>query len=366
MRPLPIWLTALLLFWGGSTRATGDLILSNEFSERFADESEKPDLEAARQAFLRKEYHQARKLLEKALSQAETLPHPELQLALWHFNANHTTMGKEIMEQLAITESHRADFLYTVAEMARDTNRLDKAWAHLSAAEQATPRARWSKKYVQHLNTLITQAKTRTAIEQAKYFLSAENNMQAEQWFQIAADVSNAGREAYLHWLLKNNRGRAAEKVAAVARQPSKQISYQRALALRMQGRHHESATHLNALRKADNENFHITNQLALTLAADSRMDEAMRLAEINRQQFPDGQEANVTFAWLLHLQGKSREAEPIIERTLATGHASRDTAYYLSEIKRAVGKIQEAQIFLNSAKESRGEFFNAYHVLSP
>ena len=47
----------------------------------------------------------------------------------------------------------------------------------------------------------------------------------------------------------------------------------------------------------------------------------------------------------------------------LQSGQASRDTAFYVAQVKRALEKPDQAKLLIDAAKTSTGEFFNWFRV---
>jgi predicted Zn-dependent protease len=428
---------SLLLFaFAGAFPAYANLIFSETLTNKFAASDEGPDLASARTAFNNGDVAGAREQLGKIISVSETLPHPDVQLALWYFNSDREAEGSRTMERLAKTESGRADVRYLFAEIARDEGRYFDAWTHLSAAESARPRKRWSAAYNNHMALLLLEARARTALAradwllardlfstlngtslgsaecdlalgQAEFFLNnptaaeihfraaadrngedevipelvmarlynqREDTEETELWFKQGIKLENPEdvefvRLEYLRWLMKQNRPVDARKVALSANPRAEQarsIEYTLALTDRMRGQYVAAEKRLTGLFKKEPGNFQVSNQLALVLLESAEADKREQgfvVATRNVKALPNAENAVATYAWFLHRRGDSAQAEQLFNRILQGGKASRDTAFYVSEIKLALGKPDEAAAFLQAAQTSKGEFFNRHRL---
>jgi tetratricopeptide (TPR) repeat protein len=120
-------------------------------------------LAPARAAFDAGNLQKAKDLLKAAATKSPYLPHGDIQLALWFFNANLQAKGTATMERLAMEEADQVDVRYLFAEVALGQGRYFDAWTHASAGLDAKPRQRWAKEYASHLNMLLTRVKAKTA-----------------------------------------------------------------------------------------------------------------------------------------------------------------------------------------------------------
>ncbi|MFP6904766.1 MAG: hypothetical protein VCG02_06080 [Verrucomicrobiota bacterium] len=411
---------------------TADLILPDEpLGSALHLEDAGAQLAPARAAFDRGDIPACRERLGTITAGSAVLPHPDIQLALWYFNAGRDRDAARTMEVLAETESNRADVRYLFAELARGEGRYFDAWTHLVAAEQAEARGRWSPQYVEHLAALLLETRARTAdarsdwvrsgalfrhlnktkrasaecdmglgraafhlgrVEEAEdHFRAAARRSEgevipelvlarlvskqedlpgAEKWFRQGLEGPPSGgtenvRLEYLRWLLRQNRAVDAQRVAEAHAPTEKQVrsfQYMLALAHRMQGAFIAAESVLMPLHRKEEANFQVSNQLALVLVESrdkKKRERAFALASRNAKALPDAREALSTYGWIVHRAGDSAQAEQVFNRILQGGEVSRDTAYYVSRVKAALGKPREAAAYLEAAKTSSGEFFN-------
>jgi tetratricopeptide (TPR) repeat protein len=410
---------------------TADLILPDKpLGSALHLEDAGDQLAPARAAFDRGDIPACRERLGTITAGSAVLPHPDIQLALWYFNAGRDRDAARTMEMLAETESNRADVRYLFAELARGEGRYFDAWTHLVAAGQVEARGRWSPQYVEHLATLLLETRARTAdarsdwvrsgalfgqlnktkrasvecdmglgraafhlarVEEAEaHFRAAALRSEevipelvlarlassqgdlpgAEKWFRQGlegppSERSENVRLEYLRWLLRQNRAVDAQRAAEAHTPTEKQVrsfQYMLALAHRMQGALIAAESVLMPLHRKEEANFQVSNQLALVLVESldkKKRERAFALASRNAKALPDAREALSTYGWIVHRAGDSAQAEQVFNRILQGGEVSRDTAYYVSRVKAALGKSREATAYLEAARTSSGEFFN-------
>jgi tetratricopeptide (TPR) repeat protein len=156
-------------------------------------------LAPAREAFDAGNQQEAKALLNAAATKSPYLPHGDIQLALWFFNANLQAKGTATMELLAMEESDQADVRYLFAEVALGQGRYFDAWTHASAGLDAEPRERWAKEYATHIRMLLTRVKAKTANSRGDWQASMElfGELRRLGYADAQADMAQ-GRAAFM------------------------------------------------------------------------------------------------------------------------------------------------------------------------
>ncbi|HTQ38475.1 MAG TPA: tetratricopeptide repeat protein [Pirellulales bacterium] len=110
--------------------------------------------------------------------------------------------------------------------------------------------------------------------------------------------------------------------------------------------------------------NIEASNQLALVLIEQNdkdKKDRAQQIAELDLRATTQGDRANpeiaATYAWVLYKLGDTAKAEEILNKVLATGSISPDTAFYVGKILQDRGKTDVAINVLEQALTSPAPF---------
>ena len=128
------------------------------------------------------------------------------------------------------------------------------------------------------------------------------------------------------------------------------------ALAHRMAGQTSDAESLLSALHQKTPASFSVSNQLALVLVESSdeaKRGRALQIATSNARRFQNSEDALSTLGWVQYRLGDVAAAEQILTATMSDGSVSRDTAYYLSKVKAALGKTDESTTFASSRRRS-------------
>ena len=243
---------------------------------------------------------------------------------------------------------------------------LGRASFHLGQPENAE----------QHFRRAATRkggAKLVPELVMAALYEKKGETEKTESWFQAGekaqSDNAERIRLEYVRWLLRQNRADDA-KAQASKQRPSearlRDFQYMIAMSERMKGNFGSSEKILEALHVQNATNFQVANQLALVLIESKdqgKQARALLLATRNLKAAPKAKDAITTLAWVKHRLGDTTEAEQLFDLVLRGGQASRDTAYYVANVKRALKKQSEADLLLGAAKKSNGEFFNLHRV---
>ncbi|QDT05744.1 Tetratricopeptide repeat protein [Rubripirellula lacrimiformis] len=132
---------------------------------------------------------------------------------------------------------------------------------------------------------------------------------------------------------------------------------YLQAVLARMEGRLEQSQTILSKLHQDHPDSVSIANQLAVILVSNE--DEAIRaralqIAEASVRNVSGSADGWATLGWVRLRLGDLAGADASLAQSLKLGKPSRDTLYYLSQLKRVAGKTEEADAFeryYNAAK---------------
>ena len=264
--------------------------------------------------------------------------------------------AQSLFTQLSKTSRATSECELSLGRAAFYLNQPDAARAHFERAAERYP--------TEHV--LPTQ-------QMAMLYTEIDDVATAESWFKRGIESPNPQtasqlRQHFIRWYLQQNRGKNARQTAANANpsnnEDQRRYDYLSAISSRMLGDFARAEKLLTRLHTDEPQHFHISNQLALVLIEQSdekKQATAFLLSQRNLQALPNAKEALSTHGWILHQRGQSNEAEQHLLRCISDGQADRDTAYYLSKVKRSLGKQPEAEAFLRAAKTSKGTFFNLF-----
>tara|TARA_R110002049_G_scaffold285698_1_gene466713 strand:+ start:106714 stop:108072 length:1359 start_codon:yes stop_codon:yes gene_type:complete len=199
------------------------------------------------------------------------------------------------------------------------------------------------------------------------------NAEKTEEWFKKGDAAGNQDAERirleYIRWLIRQNRSADARRVATKFR-PSdenrRDFEYAIALCGRMDGDFAVAEKILSRLNLASPKSFAISNQLALVLVESGdqgKLGRAMQLAQTNARNFPNSSDAITTYGWVQQRLGDSVGANQTFGVLLRSKQASRDAAYYIAQVNYSLGQKEAGDAFIQAAKNSEGEFFNAFRV---
>ncbi len=203
----------------------------------------------------------------------------------------------------------------------------------------------------------------------AKLYESTGNNQRAERFYSKAVEAVPLNAMSVLEfarWLVWQNR--AAEALSELQKLSSaveygKERDYLLALAHRQQN--HETAARqlLEPLYEADPKSFAISNQLCLVLiesADGSDHARALELALANVEANRANSEAWSTLGWIQLNMNQIDAARESLAVASQAGQVSRDTAYFLSQLRLKLGESEASQALLQQAEQADGPFFYA------
>jgi len=171
-----------------------------------------------------------------------------------------------------------------------------------------------------------------------------------------------AVRLAFARWLIVNNRPQSTTNLLKepVSDSPENETERQflKALVSRMEGRLSEAQAVLSALHRQSPATFVIGNQLALVLAEsddESLRARALQIAEGNVRNQSQSSEAWGTLGWVQFQLGDRALAEKSLANAAQLGPFSRDTIYYVLQLKRAAGDTNAATILEKALAQAKG-----------
>lgn len=186
---------------------------------------------------------------------------------------------------------------------------------------------------------------------------------QAIKWAEGSDKITV--RLAFARWLIVHNRPEATSELLGEPISGSTENETERqflqALIARMEGRYSDAQAVLSALHRQDPTKFVIGNQLALVLCEspdESLRARALQIAEGNVRNSSQSSEAWATLGWIQFKLGDRATAERSFANAAQLGPLSRDTIYYILQLKRAVGDINAATILEKAFLEAKGPKF--------
>jgi tetratricopeptide (TPR) repeat protein len=133
------------------------------------------------------------------------------------------------------------------------------------------------------------------------------------------------------------------------------------ALVARMEGRADDAQKILSPLHQQNPTTFVISNQLALVLsqtADETLRARALQIAEGNVRNLQRSSEAWATLGWIQLQLGDPSTAEKSLANASQLGPLSRDSVYYLWQLKKAQGDTQAAELLQKAFGETSGPDF--------
>ena len=202
----------------------------------------------------------------------------------------------------------------------------------------------------------------------ASMYDQAKKLKECEQWYRrgldLPPDAANAVRLKFSRWLIHNNGAAEAKDVITKARAPEgrfAEYAFVAGLATRMLGDIEAAGKIFNRLHTEDPGNYSVSNQLALVMIETDdkeNHENSLKIAIANAQRMPQSAELLATLGWVQFRVGDLEKAEKSLNLAVRQGQKSRDTLYYLSQLKAAQGKEKEAELFKTSLPtESRRVF---------
>lgn len=175
-------------------------------------------------------------------------------------------------------------------------------------------------------------------------------------------------RLAFARWLIVHNRPEGTlpllkDPIVDSADNETERL-YLQGLVARMEGRFADAQEVLSTLHRQDPSKFVVGNQLAIVLCESS--DESLRarslqLAEGNVRSFSQSSEAWATLGWVQFRLGDSTSAERSFANSAQLGPMSRDTLYYIWQLKRVAGDLNAATLLEKAFLEAKGPNYFAH-----
>jgi tetratricopeptide (TPR) repeat protein len=205
----------------------------------------------------------------------------------------------------------------------------------------------------------------------AKLLAAEQKQAEAEAWFLNGQANNSLHSEQlkleYALWLLGQQRAPEAMKLARAAAADSKfadSFALVRGLALYMYQRYEDAELELSKLSQKNPNDVRISNQLALALvesADEGKRARALQIAIANMKALPASADVASTLAWVQFKLGDPSAAQQTTAAVLARGgKLSRDSAYFLAQVLVHSQQHEQAQLLLETTRNSHGEFFNA------
>ena len=184
-----------------------------------------------------------------------------------------------------------------------------------------------------------------------------------EEALKSAEGTEKVGvRLAFARWLIVNNRPQSTISLLTepISDSPENETERQflKALVSRMEGRLSEAQAVLSALHRQNPATFVIGNQLALVLSEsddESLRARALQIAEGNVRNQSQSSEAWATLGWVQFRLGDRAMAEKSLANAAQLGPLSRDTVYYILQLKRAASDTEAVKVLEKALEQTKG-----------
>jgi Tfp pilus assembly protein PilF len=190
---------------------------------------------------------------------------------------------------------------------------------------------------------------------------------EAERWFERAiaeAPEDDEPRTAMARWQLeaRGNLPTAERHAQDAARLDPESIDAPLILGIvaMCRGNHARAEQFFATVLKKSPGHFVASNQMAVALIEQGdadRRQQAMELAHVSAQGYPQNSEAAATLGWVAFQVGDLEEAEKQLGRAISAGSVSRDAAYYYARLLFKRGEIAKSKTFLQQALDGSGLF---------
>lgn len=192
-------------------------------------------------------------------------------------------------------------------------------------------------------------------IVMGRLFARDDKAQEAKQAYEkaYAADGDNedTGR-AYAEYLLKEDDLDKATQVSAklVQKNPeSIPALLLDSVIAKLKGSSDLAKKNLTKILDIDPSNADATNLLAIILVESDKQsdkDKALSYAQVNAQRFAKSPQARVTYSWVLHKLGKSREAQASL-KDISGSNLTSDSGYLVSQMIADLGQKEQARKML-------------------
>jgi predicted Zn-dependent protease len=163
--------------------------------------------------------------------------------------------------------------------------------------------------------------------------------------------------------LIDNNRpDQAAELISKQTEDwvSSTTVRYLEALVDRMQLRYDEAEAILSELHESDPADIRVGNHLALVLIeskSEAKRAKALEIADANVRRSQTS-ETLATLGWIQFRLGETERAETTLAVACQQRTVSRDSAFFLAQVKSSLGKEDEAKQIQQMIDAASGPFF--------
>lgn len=262
--------------------------------------------------------------------------------------------AKQVYAAMEQTPKNSREVLAGLGRVSFHLDEVEAALGYFENLKQLEPKSEPPYQLLAQLNELV--GKTEAA--EAAY----QQALAQAEW----KDKVNV-RLAFARWLIVHNKPQAtaALLMEPVSDSPENETERQflKALVARMEGRYAEAQAVLSALHRQNPATFVIGNQLALVLCEsndESLRARALQIAEGNVRNFSQSSEAWGTLGWVQLQLGDRVTAEKSLANAAQLGPLSRDTLYYIWQLKLAAGD-KEASTLEKALEQATGpNYFSA------
>ncbi len=194
----------------------------------------------------------------------------------------------------------------------------------------------------------------------------AESNERAREAFERAYAEEPSGAstaQAYAEWLIQDDKLEKAAQVSAdlLKQSPDSLVALILDSVISfMNGKSDKAEKSLLKVLSLDPSNAAATNLMAQLLVErddTSAKDRALRYAQANAKLFPNSSQSNITLAWVLYKEGRTREAEAALQKGVQGRNFSLDSTYLVAKILSELNQTKAAKRALLQAMNQNGLF---------
>lgn len=257
--------------------------------------------------------------------------------------------AKKVYSAIEQNTKNTIDILAGLGRCSFHLGETDEALRYFENIKQLKPKSEPPYLLLAQLNDLVGKVDE----AEAAYKQALEKAESAEKV---------AVRLAFSRWLIFNNRPQSTTALLTepISDSPENETERQflKALVSRMEGRYSEAQAVLSALHRQDPAKFVIANQLALVLCEsndESLRGRALQIAEGNVRNQSQSSEAWGTLGWVQFQLGDRVASEKSLANAAQLGPLSRDTLYYVLQLKRAAGDTNTAAVLEKAFAQAKG-----------
>ncbi len=294
--------------------------------------------------------------------------------------------SRSLVDGMKFEEQRKQDFLSEliklrgeVAEQRKDIETATKLFESLAQRQTdsgdplwALGRIKISQGKIDDGIELLRRAKSLSShLPQPELAVAIELSLKgkkegAEEWFESSLKADHAKQvnwSQYARFLIEDDRHEQAFTLLEKAPseyQSDRDFKMLKGVLYRYKNDIDNAEDIFSELHRANPNDLESADQLALVLVEsedEGKRARAQQISEANLRQAPNVERVIATAAWIKFKTGASDIAERLLNQIIRNGRINSQTAFYMAEIFRSLGKNEDAAKFYSFAIDASGSF---------